>query len=286
MNNYLFKKEKVAEVLELIKKELNDNKKILVKAFDLDFKEWEYKLDFDKFIQIVDKVKSKEYLPVFSKEKIVDGIGKIALLSNQNPYLIFEFIISSIYTNNKVTAVLENKLSASNICLIECIKKVFVKNKLDEDTVEYIQTVNKDKIIELQDDFDLLYYFGNKEEYISFVKRIHIDSKFENYGEIYVYVDSIEFKDELNKIDKFAYINEIKVNYYNEDLKSVKQRINNKNNISKITVIFTKDTEKAYEFIKLIKTENVYININPCENIDFGVNLNNLIYSKNVIIKK
>lgn len=286
MNNYLFKKDKTIEILDAVKKELIENKKNINKAFDLDLKEWEYKLDFEKIISIIDKVKNKEYLPSFTKEKIVDGIGRIALICNQNPYLIFEFVLSSIYTNNKVSVVLENKLLASNIVLIECIKKVLNKKTLDEDTVEYIQMVNKDKIIDIQDNFDLLYYFGNKEEYLSFIKRIHIDTKFENYGEIYVYVDSKEFKDELTSIDKFAYINEIKVNYYNDDFEIVKEMMNKRNNISKISVIFTKNTDKAYEFIKDIKSEKIYININPCDDIDFNINLNNLVYSKSIVIKK
>lgn len=285
MNNYMFKKEKVLNLFDKIKEEFIKGKKVLEKGFELDLKEWDIKIEFEKVIQIIDNMKNNDYLPVFSKEKIVDGIGRIGLVSNGNPYLILNFVLSCIYTNNKVDVILTDKMLASNKVLLECIIKVFKSEKLDLNTVTFTEVVSKDKVIGMQDGYDLLYYFGNKEEYINYSKRLHIDSKFENFGEMYVYIDSEEFKSYLLEIDKFAYINEIKVNYYTESLDKASKRINDKNNINKISVIFTKNIEKAYEFIKTIKSENVYININPCEDIKFETNLNNLVYSKNVIIK-
>ena len=286
MNNYLFKKEKVLDLFEKIKNEFEVKKDTINKAFELDLKEWEIEIKIDEVIKIIDSFKEKEYLPIFSKDKIVDGIGKIGLISSGNTYLNLNFILSCLYTNNKVTVFLTNKLLASNKVVIECVKKVIKKEKLDEDTVEFIEVVSEDKVISYQDKFDLIYYFGNKETYLNFIKRLHVDSKFENYGEMDVFVDSKDFKTILLELDKFAYINEIKINYYKGSLENAALNMNDKNNINKISVIFTKDTAKAYEFIKKIKSENVYININPCEYIKFDTNLNNLIYSKKVVIKK
>ena len=286
MENYLFKEEKVKELLEKIKAELAKKEKTLQKAFSLDEKEWEYKVDLGKILEAIDTVKNEKYLPKFTKEEIVDGLGDIILVvKNQNPYLIFEFVLYSIYTNNKVTAILENKLLASNKVLLELIRNVLKENKYDENIVSFKELKSTFDIIDIQNDYDLLYYFGNKEEYLSFIKRIHIDSIFENYGEIDVYVDSNDFKDELLKIDKFAYINEIKVNYYNSSLEEAEKIMNNKNNINKISVIFTKDINNAYKFVKNIKSENVYINVNPITNFSYNINQNNLVYSKNIIMK-
>lgn len=286
MENYLFKEEKVKELLEKIKAELAKKEKTLQKAFSLDEKEWEYKVDLGKILEAIDTVKNEKYLPKFTKEEIVDGLGDIILVvKNQNPYLIFEFVLYSIYTNNKVTAILENKLLASNKVLLELIRNVLKENKYDENIVSFKELKSTFDIIDIQNDYDLLYYFGNKEEYLSFIKRIHIDSIFENYGEIDVYVDSNDFKDELLKIDKFAYINEIKVNYYNSSLEEAEKIMNNKNNINKISVIFTKDINNAYKFVKNIKSENVYINVNPITNFLFDINQNNLVYSKKIIMK-
>lgn len=282
MNNYYFNKEKTIIVLDNIKKEIQENKKYINDAIKLDFKEWEINVDFEKFFDIINVIKNKEYLPKFSKEKIIDGIGKIILISNQNPYLIFDFILSCIYTNNKVVVLLEEKMLATNKVIIEIIKKVIKKLKLDSDTVDYIESL--DEFFEKQDNYDLLYYFGNKEEYIKFIKRIHIDSIFENFGEMYVYIDSKEFKEEFFSIDKFAYLNDINVKYFNTNFNDSLLQINKHSKMNKISVIFTQDIEKAFEFIKKIKTENVYININPCKDFNYETDMKKLVYTK--IIKK
>ena len=95
MNSFCFKKEKVIEIFDKIKNDLKQKNEILKEAFDLDKKEWEYCPKIEELISIIEYVKKQEYLPVFSKEKIVDGFGKIALVTNQNPYIIFNFIFKT-----------------------------------------------------------------------------------------------------------------------------------------------------------------------------------------------
>lgn len=286
MNNYFFKKEKVIELLNKIQKDLKDKNKILKKAFELDYKEWEIKIENEKLIKIVENIKSQEYLPKFSKQEIVDGIGKIALVNSSNPYIIFNFILSSIYTNNKVTVILEDKMLASNITIIELVKKSLEELKYDSNIINYKEVTNKEEIISSQDEYDLLYYLGNKEEYLNFIKRIHIDSKFENFGELYIYVDNKEFKEQVINIDKFAYMNEIKVYYFNTDFENSVDIINQKNNINKTSIIFTKNIEKAYEFVKKVKAERVYINEEPDEEFIYNINMNNLVFNKQIMLKK
>lgn len=284
MNYYFLKKESALELIEKIEKNLIKNKKNLQKAFDLDYKEWEIKISFEKLIELIAKIKEKEYLPKFTKQEIVSGIGKIILITNQNPYLIFNFCLNAIYTNNYVDVMLEEKMLATNKVILEIIKKSLDELKLDSNIINHIES-NKNEIISKQDDYDLLYYFGNKKEYIDFSKRIHIDSKFENFGEIYVYIEDNIFEDILKEIDKFAYINEIKVNYFENELEKNIEQINKNNNINKISVIFTKNIDNAYKFIKYIKSENVFINLNPIEFFKYDVDINKLVFKKKIYIK-
>lgn len=284
MNNYFFKKEKVLELLNQIKEDLIKKKQIIQKAFDLDYKKWEVKLDIEQLIKIVENIEKQEYLPKFSKKEIIDGVGNVALVNVSNPYMIFSFILSCIYTNNKPCIILEEKLIASNISIIELIRKSFENLKYDSNIIQFKEVSSKEEIIQQQNNYDLIYYLGNKEEYLNFIKRIHIDSKFENFGEIYVYVDSDDFKDELLKIDKYAYKNEINVVYYKENLETSLKQMNKCNNINKISIIFSKNTENAYEFIKKIKSEKIYINKNP-EEVIYNINQNNLIFRKNIELK-
>lgn len=283
MNNYYFKKKKVDEILDKIKSGLIKDKKIIEDAFKLDYKEWEYEVNFEKIIGQIDFIKEKEYLPKFSKEKIVDGFGKIALVCNQNPYIIFNFVLSCIYTNNKAEIVLENKMIATNKILLESVKKTLKSVKVEDDTVTYIELNNSEDIVSKQDDYDLIYYCGNKSTYLNFTKRIHIDSKFEEFGEINLYTDSEEYKDYIVEIDKWAYLNEIKVNFYNLSLDETIKEMNKLNNIDKITVIFSKDLDKIAKFIKDVKTGKVYVNRSPITEYKFETDLNNLVYTKKVV---
>ena len=285
MNSYFFKEEKVLELSNQLKKDLISKKQIIQKEIDIDYKTWEIKIDIDQLIKIIENIKKQKYLPKFSKEEIIDGLGKIALVNVSNPYMIFSFILSCICTNNKLCIILEEKMLASDKSIIELIRKSFENLKYDSNIVEYKEVISKEEIIQEQNNYDLIYYLGNKEEYLNFSKRIHVDSKFENFGEIYVYVDSDDFKEELLKIDKYAIKNELNVVYYKSNLEESLNSINKCNNINKVSIIFTKNIENAYEFIKKIKSEKIYINQNP-EEIIYNLNQNNLIFKKNIILKK
>ncbi len=284
MNYYFLKKENAFEIIDKIESNLIKNRNNLKKAFELDYKEWEINIDFNKFLELIAEIKKKEYLPKFTKNEIISGIGKILLITKQNPYLIFNFCLNAIYTNNCVDVLLENKMLATNKLLLEIIKKSFQELKFDFEAINYIER-NKDQIIYEQDKYDLLYYFGNKKEYLEYCKRIHIDSEFENFGEMYIYVEDSRFKDILKEIDKFAFFNEIKVNYFEKNLEDNIKEINQNNNINKISVIYTKNIDDAYKFIKFIKSENVFINVNPIEYFKYEIDDNKLVFKKKVHMK-
>ena len=68
--------------------------------------------------------------------------------------MIFNFILSSIYTNNKVEIVLEDKMLATNKALIEVIKKALKEAKANKDILSYRELSNKDDIVSYQDNYD------------------------------------------------------------------------------------------------------------------------------------
>ena len=88
MNNYFLKEKTVLEIINRIETNLIKNKKNIKKAFELDYKEWEIEINFEKILDFLAQIKMKEYLPKFTKQEIVSGVGKILLITNQNPYLI------------------------------------------------------------------------------------------------------------------------------------------------------------------------------------------------------
>ena len=78
----------------------------------------------------------------------------------------------------------------------------------------------------------------------------------------------------------------MKVYYFNTDFEKSIEKINKTNNVNKISIIFTKNIDKAYEFVKKIKSENIYINLENIEEFKYNINLNNLVFSKNIKIGK
>ena len=94
MNSYYFKKEKVIELINKIEEAIKNKKEVLEKAFLIDYKNWEIKLELDMFFKILASVKASEYLPKFSKENIVDGIGNILFT------LLFLLILSIVFSKS------------------------------------------------------------------------------------------------------------------------------------------------------------------------------------------
>ena len=60
MNNYFFKQEKVIELLSKIQKDLKEKKKVLNKAFEIDYKEWEIKVEIEKLLNVVENIKEQK----------------------------------------------------------------------------------------------------------------------------------------------------------------------------------------------------------------------------------
>ena len=281
--NKNIKKNKI-QIIEEIKQNLIKDKNKLNEAFLIDKKQWEIEIKFEKIIEQIELVKRKEFLLKLTKEEIIDGIGKIALVEVNNPYKILNFVVSCIYTNNKVEVFLEKRHITTNKAILEIIKETIQKLKLPPDTVEFKEKQHLSKIVEEQEKFDLIYYVGNKENYLNFIKRLHVETIYENFGEIDVYIDSKDFKEEFMEMDKFAYYNGFEINYYTQSLEETAKSMNYNNNINKISAIFTKEIDNAYEFIKNIKSENIYINVNPCDYINYDTKLDNLVYSKKIFL--
>lgn len=280
MNSYYFNKDKAKKLLESIRKNLTDNKNNISKAIELDYNEWEYKTDINLIYECINNIESKDYLPIFSKEQIIDGYGKVLLISNQNPYIIFSFILSAIYTNNKAEIILGNKMLATNKSIIEIVRKSLREENYEEDIIKEAEVKSFEDIVSKQDNYDLIYYLGNKSTYLNIIKRLHVDSKFEEFGEINICVDSEDYRSQIIKIDKWAYSNDIKVNLFRLDSENNVNEINNLNSISRMTIIFSKDVEKITKLSKQIKSQTIYVNMNPTENYKYDIDLENLTYRK------
>ena len=265
----------IKDILEKIKNELLKKQKEVLKIIDLEKKEWDYTIEFDKFLSIIEEYREKEIILKNQSHKnceIIDGIGKISMINQTNPYNILSMILIAIRTNNHLTIYLSDKLLGINSILIEIIKKI-IKN------LDYVNINRYEDFYKNQSLYDLVIYFGNKFEYLEFSKGLKIHSVFENADEIYVYMDDKSFKDEFLEMDKFAYYHNINIYYYTNDFEQSLKDINDFGIIKK-AVIFTKDKQKAMQFFEKVKAEEVYVNHNPCKNYTFQFDERKIIYTK------
>lgn len=284
----ILNKDELIKVLDEIKNNFKNKKDIFQKAVKLDIDEWEYETNLDDLIDTIDSLKEKEYLLKKSKKEIVTGIGKVAILNSFNPVSNLIAIISLIRTGNKPTLLLDDKILATNKVMIELINDSLKNSKVKgakDYKVELIQIKKPEDFIGYETKFDLLMFIGSFYEYQKFIKRIDIRSVLISFGEISIYVDAQdEFEKVLADISKYAYKNEIKIKYYNGDLKEAIKEINEMQNISKTVAIFTKNIDQAFEFVGDIKAENIFINKDPLKDLSIDINEENLVIRKRIIL--
>ncbi|MBR3133161.1 MAG: hypothetical protein IKG42_03715 [Clostridia bacterium] len=264
-----------SNIIDKIKNEFLNNKDKILEIIDLEKKNWDYDIDFDKLLGIFDKYENKESVinnDFKNTKEFVSGIGRVAFINQTNPYSILSMILISIRTDNDVVFFLKDKLLAINTILVEIARKV-------SDRISHINSNTYEDFYSTQEKYDCVVYFGNKFEYLDFSRRVTIKSIFENSNEIYVFIDDRSFKDEFMAMDKFAYYNDINIRYYSEDFENSIKKINDFG-VLKNAAIYTKDRQKAFEFLQKVKAENVYVNTNPCKNYEFDFDESKLVFMK------
>ena len=284
----ILNKEDINKLLDEIKDNFKSKKSTFEKAVKLDIDEWEYETSLDDILSTIDSLKEKEYLLKKSKREIVTGHGKVAILNSFNPISNLKAILSLVRTGNRPSLFVDEKLLATNKIMVEIINNALDNSKIKgvkEYKVELIEINKIEDFISYESKYNLALFIGSFYEYQKFIKRINIKSIFVSFGEISIYVDAQEeFEKILAEISKYAYNNEIKIKYYNGDLKEAIKEINDMQNISKTVAIFTKNIDQAFEFVEDIKSENIYINKDPLKDLSIDINEENLVIRKRIIL--
>lgn len=262
------------EKIRKIKQEFIINKDKIMNIINLEKEKWDYKIDYNKLLNIFEKYEIKNNPLSYTSDEIKTGIGKVAIINQYNPYSILTMCLVCIRTNNNATFFLSDKLLGINSIIVELSKK-------HVDNLNYINSNGYELFYQNQSNFDSVIYFGNKFEYIEFSKRLKIKSIFENSNEIFVYIDNRDFKEEFIDIDKFAYYNDINIRYYSDNYENSVNKINDFG-IIKRAAIYTKDKNRAFDFLQKIKAEKVYVNTNPCKDIEYDFDENKVMYIKKI----
>lgn len=270
-------KEIYNEVIRLLHKEVKEFESTTLK----DNNKYGQKIEFEKIIKIITTYKNKDEIKCNDQE-VVSGFGNIACICDESPYIVTQALCMAVRTVNNITLFVKEKMVNTNNIILNAFN-VAIKNQQSNIKLEINYTKNLNKFYEHQDTYNKLIYIGKQEEYIKVTKRLYIPSSFQNYLDINVYFDSKEYRNILLVMDKYAYLHDFELHYFNN--KDIEQDIEaiNKQGISSMLVIFTKDLEKVKRLSKEVNCNEIYINKNPFENYMFDLDENNFILRKRIV---
>ena len=286
--SYKFDKKVVTKFFNNLELSLEENKNVISDAITLDFNKCNFKSDITKLKDIINEFKNKDFiLSKSNATSIVNGIGNIGVIYNGSPYITLILALEAIRTHNNIIFFLEDTMLALNSILIRIISDSLKEVSYGSYNCVCMQNnISKTEIIKNQFFFDRFIFIGNKIEFLKFSRKLNVPTIYNGYGEIHIYCDDQFFKKDLLEIDSYAYNNNISLNYFtDESLETSIRKINEFGPIETF-VIYTRNTDKAFNFISKVSAKKVYFNTSPFKNYDFSFDEKDLIYEKKVFMKK
>lgn len=281
--SYLFNKEKVSNIIKEFLLDLKNNIYNIEQNLSKDAINGNIKFHANTLISAI-QYNHDDFLIEFSKSKIVDGIGNISVIYNGNPFITLKLILLGLRTHNQMYLV-SNNYSNTNAFLISLLEK-HLENNQYEKRIFKILDLTQAEIFKYQENFDTLLFIGNKNEYVAITPHIRIPIIFNNYGSIYIFVDSNldkNLKDCLLDIDHFAFDNDININYIELSQKSNKllEQLNYYG-LNQTIAIFTNHIQNIYSILNDLKCNKIFINSNHFVQDLLQFNENNFVFTKEI----
>lgn len=236
-----------------------------------------YELDvkIDEIIKIIKDEENKEIESIgktiinngFMFAQIMVPEGLIAVRTYDTIEIIKYWIYAIKYRNAIMVASYNyNEYSLEALVLI-IIKEALNKFNLDENLVMYIKEDECEYEL-----FDIIIYTCDENKKFDKSEIHNMAKSNSNKNKKYVYIESEEFRDEAEKNKD--------VEILTGDIDEIVEKVKN----SRAVVIYTKDSQKAYKFINLVRADNVFVNAN-LENEYSVMNSENELYKyRNIII--
>lgn len=282
-SNYRFKASIVKKIIEETKIKL-EKKDFFHSAIEIDKKHHPVNIDQNKFIEIINNfLKLDKFNLKYTTNEIKDGYGNIAVAYDGNPYITLKLALMALRTHNNIVF-FSKKYYAVNTKIIETINKISEENQYAKRFLMVEYDVIDGMVAQNQNFFNLLIYIGDKRKFQPLKRKISIPILFNGYGSVDVYIQNKSFKEILLDMDKFSNENNININYYDNTSLEETLTFVNKYDISDCFVLLSKDTDIIYKFISEVKSKNIYINKNPFEDYSLGIEEEDLIYSKNIVM--
>lgn len=280
LNKY---KKKNYKIVKSFIDELQNRKKILVEVLDKENQIWNTKFNLHN---VLNKI-STEYYEMEEDKSKKFGIGNVVSITNGDIYLQIDLIIKAIISNCRMVFVLSPVLSEFNLYVISIIQEILEAEDIEKDLISAVHSITyKKELIENKSYIDCIIINKEYDEYNYFKERVDSKVIYLDYGNVNVYVDSDEFKNRESEI--LNQTNNLEMDVYRYEVDDIEEFFTKETNnfIFNTVVFFSKDIKKCMRFYEIIKSNNVFINEFDVDKIKIGLEIKDLQFEKNIIIKE
>lgn len=263
--------------------ELKEKKQILEELLNKENEKFNTKFDIEL---ILDAILNK-YNDFKQENNKKFGIGNIVAITNGDIYLQIDLIIKAILSNNRMLFINSPVLSNFNLYIVSIIQEILKDENLDKGLISIVYPLEyKEVLVENQKNIDCIIVNKEYEEYSYFRKNVDLKVMYLDYGNINIYTDSDKFDSQIEKIVGEASNKEMDV--YRYDIENIDEFFQKENNnfIFNTAVIFSNDIKKCMRLYEAIKAKNIFINEFDANKIEIGLDLSQIQFEKNLIIKK
>lgn len=286
--------------------ELLQNEEDINKIQNIDKKYSTFSESIKSILKRIDKQKAYNPQIIEHKRKdefIVgeyeDSIGVIGLISDGNPYVTIEVLIKAISTQNAMIICTNNSMYATNKYIIICMQKTIQKYGYPTDLIQIINSENYNEMYKHNNILKKIFVVGNKNLQDKVISLSKISTITSGYNCFDIYIEEImdeklikniiEMEDiELNiyinssiskeKVEELGNIQYTEVENVQECIRDI-----NINSARYSSSIFTSNGQNANEFLKLVKSKNVFINASPTLERKLDFDMKDFTYNKKVM---
>lgn len=139
----------------------------------------------------------------------------IAVCYSGKPEITMAYILDSIIYNNNITLCV-NEYKAITEVLVKIVTESLKQMGIRNNWIDYKSNYNEIYLRDNQDDYQKIIYIGDFFEYEKFKYFFKKDVEYNNFGYIKLFIDKVKYKEEYKKITKYAYMENIFLEVYND----------------------------------------------------------------------
>ncbi len=294
---------KVKDIINSIKESIMNNKDNFNEASNIDIKNNNgFNMDFDIIERIFNNIEKEDVLygtvtlsskddnKVYGKELF--SYGNVVVINDGNTYTILEMILKNLLVCNNVILVNNGYMYGVNHLLVEIVREVLSKYKIDSNLVQLYMSENYEEVLNNYANIDLVVVIGNHTLQLDVLNKSKNRTITSGYEYFDIYIESVKNIDFINKIKdtnlniQYYVKDDLDIEFDNEirvaDLEEAIAQINY-NGSRYSTSIFTEDENNASRFMKEVKSSIITVNTSPTIERILDIKTRDLAYEKTVI---